>query len=613
MCGISGIMRFDSNPIEEEIVVKMRDSLAHRGPDGTGIFMDGKIAFGHRRLSIIDLTDKARQPFTSADGRYTITYNGEIYNYKEFIPELEAQGIKLRSNSDTEVLLYLYILYGVKALERLNGMWAFGIWDNVEQKLFLCRDRMGVKPLYYTNWNNGLYFASEPKALFTAGVPLQLDESLFFELFIYRYIAGGNTIFKNVLKLLPGHYMYVDAAGKTEAKRYWHLGEIAAKTKIEGDPYKWFEQQFNKSIRYRMVSDVPVGVLLSGGLDSSCVAASLADQKYKGINTFTIRFLESTLNEAHLAEDLAGRLGYKSHTLLVEDDLLYDSLVKSIWAHDEPLIHQNDPQLVAIANYSKQYVKVLLSGEGADELMAGYVRYKPLKYWGQLKAFRSFLKLPFIKKKERIKKLNRYIHNRSIDDAILLNASNFFPEEYALHADNNAAKYRKDMLQEARQYVGNDPVKIALYLDQHTYMESLLMRNDRTTMIAGIECREPYLDYKLVEGLTTLPSSYFTKGKKGKNILLESVGKSLPEEIRNFKKIGLGVPWERYLREHPKCREVLLSAESSEVLKMGLFKQLEKKESIERFLAGDNSQKLLVRFFFMMRLWEIEYLYKFKS
>ena len=611
MCGITGILRFDNTSIEESVVIKMRDSLAHRGPDGCGVFIDGNIAFGHRRLSVIDLTDNARQPFTSADGRYTITYNGEVYNYKEFIPELEARGVQFRSDSDTEVLLYMYIHYGPEMLSRLNGMWSFGIWDNAEKKLFLCRDRMGVKPMYYSNWNNALYFASEPKALFTAGVPLKLDESLFYELFIYRYIAGANTLFKNVFKLLPGHYMYVDVNGKTDTKRYWHLGKIAAKTKVEGDPYKWFQEQFNKSIRYRMVSDVPVGVLLSGGLDSSCVAASLAGQGYKGINTFTIRFLESNLNEAHLAENLAEKLGYQSHTLLVENDLLYDSLVKSIWAHDEPLIHQNDPQLVAIACYSKQYVKVLLSGEGADELMAGYIRYKPLKYWGQLKMFSLLLNLPFIKKKERIKKLNRYINNRSIDDAILLNASNFFPEEFGLSSNNGSIKYRKEMLEEAKQYAGDDPVRIALYLDQHTYMESLLMRNDRTTMAAGIECREPYLDYKLVEGLITLPISYFTKGKKGKNLLLESVGKSLPEEIRNFKKVGLGVPWERYLREQPKCREILLSVKDSEVLKMGLFAKLEKEKNIKAFFDGDNSQKLLVRFFFMMRLWEIEYFSKF--
>jgi asparagine synthase (glutamine-hydrolysing) len=611
MCGIAGIMRFDDRPIAETAITKMRDSLAHRGPDGFGIFLDANIAFGHRRLSIIDLTENAKQPFTSADGRYTITFNGEIYNYKEFIPELEAKGVKFRSSSDTEVLLYLYIIYGPEMLNRLNGMWAFGIWDNQERKLFLCRDRMGVKPLYYSNWDNTLYFASEPKALFTAGVPLKLDESLFYELFIYRYIAGANTLFKDVFKLLPGHYMFVDSNGKKETTRYWHLGEIAARTKVEGDPYKWFEDRFNTSIRYRMVSDAPVGVLLSGGLDSSCVAASLANQGYKGINTFTIKFLEANLNEAHLAEKLAKNLDYKSHSLLVEGDLLFDSLVKSIWAHDEPLIHQNDPQLVAIANYSKQYVKVLLSGEGADELMAGYVRYKPLKYWGQLKAFKAFLKLPIIRNKERIKKLNRYIHNRSIDDAILLNASNFFPDEFGLSADKNDISYRKEMLNEARKYVGNDPVKVALYLDQHTYMESLLMRNDRTTMIAGIECREPYLDYKLVEGLTTLPISLFTKGKKGKNILLESVGKSLPEEIRNFKKVGLGVPWERYLREHSRCRKVLESIKDSKVLKMGMFAKLEKEKTIAGFLAGDNSQKLLVRFFFMMHLWEIEYLSKF--
>jgi len=612
MCGISGILSFNNTPVDKDIAIKMRDCIAHRGPDGAGLFIDKCIALGHRRLSIIDLSDNASQPFVSADGRYTISFNGEIYNYKEFIPELEKKGIKFHSSSDTEVLLYLYILYGPEMLNRLNGMWAFAIWDNVENTLFICRDRMGVKPVYYSIYNNTLYFASEQKALFAAGVPCTIEENFLNELFFYRYIAGENTLFKNVYRLLPGHYMNITADGKIDTQRYWHLGERATTHKIQENIYEWFEYNFNRSMRYRMVSDVPVGILLSGGLDSSSIAYSAAAQGYKNLDTFTISFKETDLNETHLAEQLSSELKFRSHTLLVEDDLLYDSLVKSVYAHDEPIIHQSDPHLLAIAGLSKDYVKVLLSGEGADELMGGYVRYKPLRYWNNLKLFSQFLNLPYVKNAERFRKLLRYLQNRSIDEAILLNASNFYPEETSQVLSDNSIAYRKSILNEAKEYVGSDPVKQALYLDQHTYLVSLLDRNDRTTMAVGIECREPYLDSNIVEGLMSLPASYFAIGKKGKHILLDSVGKNLPNEIRTFRKVGLGIPWERYLRDVPRYRDVLLSINDSEILNMGLFRDFDKAAIVKGFFAGDNSQKMLIRFFFFMRLWETEYYNKFK-
>lgn len=606
-------MRFDDNPIQDDIVIKMRDSIAYRGPDGAGVYVNGRIALGHRRLSIIDLSDDAKQPFFSADGRYSITFNGEIYNYKEFIPELQKKGIVLRSSSDTEVLLYLYILYGPSMLNRLNGMWAFAIWDDLEKQLFLCRDRMGVKPLYYSIHKNAFYFASEQKAIFTAGVPLVVNEHLLYELFIYRYVAGENTLFRNVQKLLPGHYMTVTAGGDLRKERYWHLGERAQHAKIDGDPLEWFEYNFNKSIRYRMVSDVPVGVLLSAGLDSTCVAYSLYAQGYKNINTFTIGFREGNLNEANLTEKFARKINFGSHVLKVEGELLHQSLSKAIWSHDEPLIHQSDPHLVAISDYSKKYVKVLLSGEGSDELMGGYVRYKVIKYFKELNFLSSLLRFSLFNNVDRIKKLNRYLKNLSIDEAILLNASNFFPRDFDFEPSAYTIKYRQSVLDEAKEYVGNNPIKQALYFDQHTYLVSLLDRNDRATMAAGIECREPFLDYNLVEGLTSLPASYFVKNKKGKYILLNSIGKHLPQEIQQFRKIGLSTPWETYIREYPGFREVLLSLGDSEILNTSVFRLINKDKIVKQFFAGDNSNKMLIRFLFMLRLWEKEYCSKFTS
>lgn len=613
MCGISGILSFNDSPVSRQVAIDMRDSIAHRGPDGAGLFINEKIALGHRRLSIIDLSDNASQPFVSPDGRYTMVFNGEIYNYKEFIPELEKKGVQFHSASDTEVLLSLYILYGTAMLNRLHGMWAFAIWDNVENSLFLCRDRTGVKPLYYAIHNNTLYFGSEQKALFTAGVPCVIQERFLEELFYYRYIAGENTLFANVFRLLPGHYMHVTSDGKITKQRYWHLGERSANTKIEGSVYDWFEYSFNRSVRYRMVSDVPVGILLSGGLDSSSIAYSAAAQGYKNLDTFTIKFQEHELNEAHLAEQLSAQLNFRSHTLQVEGDLLYDMLIKSVYSHDEPIIHQSDPHLVAIANYSKDYVKVLLSGEGADELMGGYVRYKPLRYWNNLKLASGVLRLPILKNTTRFNKLLRYLNSPSLDDAILLNASNFYPEGVYSEDLEDSIAYRRSILKEAKEYIGNDPVKQALYLDQHTYMPSLLDRNDRTTMAVGIECREPFLDVDLLEGLMSLPPSYFAIGKKGKHILLNSVGRHLPKEIQQFRKVGLGIPWDRHLRHDEPFRSILQSITDSEVLNMGIFRHFDKNKLLKRFFEGDNSQRMLIRFFFFMRLWEVEYFSKFKN
>jgi asparagine synthase (glutamine-hydrolysing) len=406
--------------------------------------------------------------------------------------------------------------------------------------------------------------------------------------------------------------MQISSDGRIEKSRYWHLGEMANLTKIDEEPFEWFEYYFNRSIKYRMVSDVPVGVLLSGGLDSSSIAYSLSNQGYENINTFTIRFNEKELDEAQLATSFSKKIGFNSHSLLVEGDDLYENLVKSVWSHDEPLIHHSDPHLVAISQYSKDYVKVLLSGEGADELMGGYVRYKPLKYFNVLNNFSTFIKaLPF-NNIDRFYKLKQYLNDYTGDQAILLNASNFFPKRDNIEFENeNNINYRKEILREAGQFMGSDLIKKALYYDQHTYLVSLLNRNDRSTMAAGIECREPFLDYTIVEGLASLPTEYFVKGKKGKYILYNSVGKHLPEEIRNFKKIGLGVPWDKYLRGQEKYRNILLSVNESEILNYELFQMYDKKKIIDSYLNGDNSNKMLVRFFFFIRLWEIEYIAKF--
>ena len=263
MCGINGILHLSNTIIDENQLLKMRDVLEHRGPDSAGFFIDKNIGLGHRRLSIIDTSSAGHQPFHSENGRYILVFNGEIYNYASFYPELESKGIKLKSGSDTEVLLKLFELYGLEMLSRLNGMFAFAIWDKEEKKLVLVRDRMGVKPLYYSFYQNTLYFASEQKALFVAGIPIQISNHGLEEYFFNRFVAGENTLYHNVNKLLPGHHMTIDANGNTKIIKWWNLKEEIQNHSPILNPKKWFEEIFFESVKLRMVSDVPLLVFYS--------------------------------------------------------------------------------------------------------------------------------------------------------------------------------------------------------------------------------------------------------------------------------------------------------------------------------------------------------------
>ena len=294
MCGINGILHLQSQrKVDERVLTAMRDALKHRGPDDKGLFIENNIGFGHRRLSILDVSPAGHQPFFSDDGRYVMVFNGEIYNFRSFYAELKSKGLEIRTGSDTEVLIKLFQLYGTKMLNRLNGMFAFAIWDKAEKKLTLMRDRMGVKPLYYSFFNETLYFGSEQKSLFTAGVPLKIAQDGLEEYIFNRFVAGENTLYENVLKLLPGHAMTIEADGKITTEKWWDLKvEIQQHEKIS-NPLEWFQSTFDDSLNLRMVSDVPVGVLLSGGLDSSSILASLKELKYKDIQTFNIGFKQS--------------------------------------------------------------------------------------------------------------------------------------------------------------------------------------------------------------------------------------------------------------------------------------------------------------------------------
>ncbi len=615
MCGINGILHLQSQKkVDERVLTKMRDSLEHRGPDDKGLFIENNIGLGHRRLSIIDVSVAGHQPFISDNGRYVMTYNGEIYNYKEFYPELKSNGFDIRTNSDTEVLIKLFELYGLKMLNRLNGMFAFAIWDKLEKKLTIVRDRMGVKPLYYSFYNETFYFGSEQKALFTAGIPLKIAQDGLEEYLFNRFVAGENTLYQNIKKLLPGHSMTIQEDGKTSTEKWWNLkNEILNQPEIK-NPVEWFRETFDDSIKLRMVSDVPVGVLLSGGLDSSSILTSLHHQKYQDIQSFNMGFKEKEHDEAHLAKMLAEKLDYGFHTMRLEDQNLYDQLVNSTYFQDEPIMHLSEPHILSVSQMAKSSVKVLLSGEGADELMGGYVRYKALKYPSLLRSIATLGNLEFFTKQPRYEKLMRYAQMSKKSDLVIFNGSNIFPkdieETFGINNPPNN-EYRKQIYKEAKSLYPKNLRRQALYFDQHTYLCSLLDRNDRCTMGASIECREPFLDPRLIIGLGSLEDKWLFTEKKGKYILKKAMEKRLPEEILKFKKIGLSAPWGDYITKIPVFKEELESFLKSDIFQMPYFEHINIKQLVLRLQNGDKSMIPYIMPLFTMHIWMKTYTTKF--
>jgi len=614
MCGFAGIFNTNKLEISEELLRSMGDVISHRGPDDSGTWSSSGIGFVHRRLSIIDISNNGHQPMHSSDGRYSIVFNGEIYNHKEFRNEITSKGIHLKSNSDTEILLYLYILYGEKMLYRLNGMFAFAIWDNYKGELFLCRDRMGVKPLYYHWENNQLTFASEIKSIFKNNINKTPDVNSVQEWLLYRYVAGERTMFKNINKLLPGHFAIFKSDGSSKFERWYHLGKQINNHQPINNPEEWFKETFYSSINYRMVSDVPVGVLLSGGLDSSSVTSALHRNGYHDIQTFTIGFKNYKDDESSIAARYSKELGYKSHIVYLEGNQLLKKLLKSIWHLDEPLAHQNDPQLIAVSEKASEQVKVLLSGEGADELMGGYIRYKTFKFLPYRRAIQTILPLiPKSFKSNRVSKLQQYL-NQSTDELIASNACNYYQsdfEEFGINYIGIDNSYRADIIKEAAEYFPTDKVRQLLYHDQHTYLQSLNDRNDRSTMAASIECREPFQDYRLVEGLGTINTKYLLSGKKGKRILVDSMKNELPEYITSFRKVGLSVPWIDLIMQSEELSQLWNGFKKRGIEGVPLFEQFNLPNLVSTIEADKNNRySTLVLQFFMYFLWQENYLYE---
>jgi asparagine synthase (glutamine-hydrolysing) len=610
MSGICGVVYNDRRRIVNiDKFIEMRDSLAHRGPDASGYYIAPGIALGSRSLATLDISARGHMPMSSGGGRYQITYNGEIYNHKEIRSLLEARGVGFRSNTDTEVLLNFFVDQGPSMLERLNGMFTFAVWDENERALFLARDRLGVKPVYYAFHDGGLFFASEQKALFTAGVPRQFDSNVWEELLCFHFVSGERTPFTGVRRLLPGHYiLWKD--GVSQIKRWWNLADraLAHRENLPKDVGAWFRDTFDSAVNLERAGDVPVGVLLSAGMDSGSVAASLATQAGSGMASFTIRPAKPGYDEGPIARQVADRWQLKFHDLEVAPNELLPLLRWASWLNDQPLAHVNDIHLLAVSKYARSRVTVLLSGEGGDELLGGYERYQALRHPMLLNAARPLLPrfISTVNLNGRLRKLGRYLKLGSVDRFILFNACEILPEDLEMMGMKPSLDfpYRQAVLSEAKALYPGEPMRQAMYYDQHTHLCSVLERNDRMAMGASIECRVPFLDHRLVETLAAIPSSLLHSRRKSKYILRRSIGTRLPQAVLRHRKWGFDLPWSHYFRHIKELRDLVSELPDIGIIMNGPLRLSRIKNLVSKFENGDDTDEPLIRQLVLLAVWD---------
>ncbi len=561
MCGIAGIVERDGAAVDAALLDRMTDILRHRGPDGRGTVIRGPAALGHRRLNIIDLATGG-QPMANGDRSVWITFNGEIYNYRELRAELAARGYQFRTASDTEVIIAAYEAYGVDCLHRLRGMFAFAIWDDRRRQLLLARDRLGIKPLVYACERGRLLFASELKALLEdASVDRALDWQALRDYLTLLYVPSPRTIFRGIQKLEPGTYLVFRPGGEPEIHRYWTLDFVPDPAFPEA---RWVEELYallSEAVRLHLVSDVPLGAFLSGGMDSSTVVAHMAHASASPVRTFAIGFDESDFDELPYARLVARRFHTEHYEMVVKPDAL-DVLPRLAWQFDEPFGDASAIPTYYVAKISREQVTVTLSGDGGDEGFAGYPRYaralrlhrrldhpplallRPLfRYAASLVPVgvrgRGTLGLLGASALDRYLRMVTYQHDDGASHLLSGDAravvSSLPPFDY--------------LTSQVRAFRAPDHLSTFQGLDFRTYLpEDILTKVDRTSMLVSLEARVPLLDHVLVEFLARVPSTLKLHQGEGKYLLKETMKRDLPEPILRRPKMGFGVPLARWFR-----------------------------------------------------------------
>lgn len=582
MCGIAGIINFSGITPDKSLLGKMTEIISHRGPDGSGEYFSGGVAFGHRRLSIIDIAG-GRQPMTTRDDRVTISYNGEIYNFVELREELKSLGYSFNTDCDTEVILQAYHAWGTKSVERIRGMFAYAIHDKARNKVFIARDRLGIKPVFYASLaGNNFVFASELKSLsLHPNFNKSLRSESIEEYFALGYVPEPHTIYKNVMKLEPGHTLLIDLnSGKIENNQYWNIDFNESYTGTFDDATHELDKRVEEAVKIRMRADVPLGAFLSGGVDSSAVVANMARNNDEPVNTCSIGFADPKFDEADYAKQIAEqyKTNHQSKVVDPNDYSLVDGLMDY---YDEPYADSSALPTFRVCELARKRVTVALSGDGGDEHLAGYRRYKLHMFEEKMRGmFPDAIRNPLFgllgniypkadwaprifRAKTTFQGLARtdvesYFHGVSI----------FKPEMRQMLFSGSMKSDLQDynalevFNKHAADSGTDDPLSLIQYLDIKTYLPGdILTKVDRASMAHSLEVRVPLLDHELVGWIATLPSRYKLKGSEGKYIFKKSLEDKLPHDILYRPKMGFGVPLAGWFRNElkDKIKETVLS------------------------------------------------------
>jgi len=562
MCGIAGIVDYDTGYIDRIIVKEMIDTMSHRGPDGEGIYSDINVLLGHKRLSIIDV-EGSKQPLCNEDETIWITFNGEIYNYPELRKELVARGHSFKTQGDTETLVHLYEDYGRDMVSHLQGMFAFAIWDKNKRSLFIARDRIGIKPLYYCNTHNGLIFASEIKALLRhSEVKSSYRHESIWHYLTYRSVPAPDTLFKNIYKLKPGHTLTV-TKDRCDEKPYWDIplssvcglsdayGKYTTDEQLEIAANET-EQLLLKSVKRRLISDVPLGAFLSGGVDSSLIVAMMSKLTDSQVKTYSVGFSNLEYSETSYAKTVSDLYKTNHHELILGEDFFADNLEKATWMRDKPLSEPADVPLYLLAKMASKDVKVLLSGEGSDELFAGYPKYAydrfaPMFSWMPdtlVNAIGKVLPSKFRRAEIAIKSLSR--KNR-VDRWSQWFAPFTKSEKYQLLGSRRV--FADHVIDYPLTHGNCSNLDAMLYADCKLWLpENLLERGDRMTMAASVESRVPFLDHEIIEHAFGMPAELKLRGLSRKWQIKQIARKYLPDSIIDRPKVGFTLPLNQWFR-----------------------------------------------------------------
>lgn len=634
MCGITGFINFQGHDKEtaHTLVSRMADTILHRGPDEEGYYVDEHAAFGHRRLSIIDLSG-GRQPMHTVDQRLHIVFNGEIYNYLELKEELQKKGHRFQSQSDTEAILLGYREWREDIVGKLNGMFAFAIWDNREKSLFLARDRVGKKPLYYCAKNNQFAFASELKALKPLGSLLgSLSPTALDCYYTLGYIPSPRTIYENACKLEPAHCLLVSQNG-IKKQRYWQLDFAPRRNLTLAGATEEFESLLDEATRCRLMSEVPLGAFLSGGLDSTLVVSSMAKVMDKPVLTNSIGFGEKSFNELPLAKMVADHLKTDHREFTLEPNAA-EILDKIAWHFDEPFADSSAVPTWYVCEMARQNVTVALSGDGGDESFGGYTfRYLPHMFEARIRAalpvpLRSLLFRPLGAVWPASAKLPKPFRLKTIfENLAVSDAEAFYRDLIWLRPDTRDQLYSTDFMNSLQGFtpfetvaplynsLSFDPSILELsasssslaraqYTDIHFYMtEDVLVKVDRMSMAHSLEVRSPLLDYRIIEFAATLPAHLKLSKNKGKIVLRQLAAKRLPRQILDQPKTGFSIPAAQWLRNElrPMVEEALSRRNSitRQTLQAAKLKYL-----WQEHLSGHRDHSVFLWSILMLDLWE---------